>query len=177
MFEGSPAFVRSSKQSHLEYVVYNPYTKWAVCKCVHSQKSNICKHQLKVLHMIQLDVAEGNITRYLGSLCGIAQGGFQNLIAHANGATTYSAVAPNDDVLQTPHRPYLGECYQDSDDLMYQLVVKVVERAYQYLFIKRHLISKCQDSWFKSVGASYSEIHAKSLGIHQNQQQSMEAKT
>jgi hypothetical protein len=34
--EGEPAFVRSSKRSHLEYAVYNPCTEWVVCECVHS---------------------------------------------------------------------------------------------------------------------------------------------
>jgi hypothetical protein len=48
--------------------------------------------------MTRPDVAEGNIARYLGSLRRTAQGGFQNLIAHANGATPYSAEAPDDDV-------------------------------------------------------------------------------
>jgi hypothetical protein len=145
--EGGPAYVRSSKRSHLEYAVYNPCTEWAICECVHSQKGNICKHQLKVLRMTRPDVAEGNIARYLGSLRGTPQGGLQNLIVYANGDTPYSAVAPDasEGIPQTPpqspHRPILGDRYQDSDDLMHQLVVKVVERAYRYPVVKRHLIS------------------------------------
>ena len=145
--EGEPAFVRSSKRSHLEYAVYNPCTEWAVCECVHSQKGNICKHQLKVLRMTRPDIAEGNIARYLGSLRGTAQGGFKNLIAHANGETPFNDLSPGlpstygTSLPQTSLKPELGERFQDDDDRMHQLVVKVVERAYKYPVVKRHLIA------------------------------------
>jgi hypothetical protein len=39
-----------------------------------------------------------------------------------------------------PLRPELGERFEDDDDRMHQLVVKVVERAYKYPVVKRHLI-------------------------------------
>jgi hypothetical protein len=144
--EGEPAFVRSSKRSHLEYVVYNLCTEWAVCECVHSQKGNICKHQLKVLRMTRPDIVEGNIARYLGSLRGTATGGFKNLIADANGEIPFDAVGPgvSEGCIQspprTPLRHVLGERYEDNDDHMHQLIVKVVERAYRYPVVKHHLI-------------------------------------
>ena len=141
-----PAFVQFLKRSHLEYAVYNPCTEWTVCECMHSQKGNICKHQLKVLRMTRPDTAEGNIARYLGSLHGMGRGGFKNLIADANGELPFDTVAPG--VFEsyklspshTPLRPVLRERYEDKDDHMPQLIVKVVERAYRYPIGKRHLI-------------------------------------
>ena len=145
--EDEPAFVRSSKQSHLEYAVYNPCTEWAVCECVHSQKGNICKHQLKVLRMTRPNIAEGNIAKYLGSLRGTTQGRFKNMIAHADGQTPFNELGsslPLTCAPSPPHtslKPELGERFEDDDDHMHQLVVKVVERAYKYLVVKHHLIA------------------------------------
>jgi hypothetical protein len=144
--EGKPAFVWSSKRSYLEYAVYNPCTEWTMCECVHSQKGNICKHQLKVLRMTRPDIAEDNIARYLGSLRGTAAGGFKNLIADANGEIPFDAVGPGvsegciRSPPRTPLRPILGERYEDDDNHMHQLIVKVIERAYRYPIVKRHLI-------------------------------------
>jgi hypothetical protein len=83
--DDEPAFVHSSKRSHLEYAVYNPCTEWAVCERIYSQKGNICKHQLKVLRITRPNIAKDNSARYLGSLRGTTQGGLKNLIAHADG--------------------------------------------------------------------------------------------
>jgi hypothetical protein len=84
----------------------------------------------------------------LGSLLGTTQGGFKNLIAHADGETPFNEVSsglPSTCILSppphTPLRPELGERFEDDDDRMHQLVVKVMERAYKYPVVKRHLIS------------------------------------
>jgi hypothetical protein len=77
-----------------------------------------------------------NIAWYLGFLCGTARGGFKNLIADANSETPFDAVGPGvqETCIQSPPRtllrPVLGERYEDNDDHMHQLIVKVVERAY-----------------------------------------------
>jgi hypothetical protein len=96
-----------------------------VCECVHSQKGNICKHQLKVRRMTRPDIAEGNIARYLGSLRGTARGGFKNLIVAANGEIPFDAVGPGvseGNILsppRTPVRHVLEERYEDDDDHMH----------------------------------------------------------
>jgi hypothetical protein len=109
--DGEPTFVRSSKRSHLEYAVYIPCTEWAVYECVHSQKGNICKHQLKVLRITRPNIAEGNIAQYLGSLRGTTQGGLKNLIAHADDETPFDEVGsglPSTCIPSPPPAPSSG---------------------------------------------------------------------
>jgi hypothetical protein len=66
---GQPT-VTSSKRPHVKYAVYNPDTQWACCECVHSQKGNSCKHQIKVLRMIKPELADGTIVKVCGTLYG-----------------------------------------------------------------------------------------------------------
>jgi hypothetical protein len=94
VFDNDPTYVWSSKQSHLEYTMYNPYTESVVCEYMHFQKGSICKYQLKVLRITRPNISKGNIVQYLGSLYGTVQGGFKNLIAKVNGATSFPFTAP-----------------------------------------------------------------------------------
>jgi hypothetical protein len=74
--------------------------------------------------------------------------GFKNLITHANGETPFDEVGsglPSNCIPSppphTPLRPELEERFEDDDNRMHQLVVKVVEKAYKYPVVKHHLIS------------------------------------
>ena len=59
----------------MKYIgVYNLDEEWATCDCSHVMKGNIYKHHMKVLKLMHLDLEEGKITRYGGSLKGIAIG-------------------------------------------------------------------------------------------------------
>jgi hypothetical protein len=79
-FAGGPAFVTSQTHRHLRYIVYNPEIEMACCNCVHAQRGNICKHQVKVLLMLNPHLAEGTIARFCGREMGKATGGLQNLL-------------------------------------------------------------------------------------------------
>jgi hypothetical protein len=65
-YDGWRAWVVSSDSRQLFYTMHNPTTDLASCTCVHTQRGNICKHQLKVLQMLHLDLAEATIARYSG---------------------------------------------------------------------------------------------------------------
>jgi hypothetical protein len=72
---GQPTLVTSSKQLHVRYSVYNPDTQWACCECVHTQKGSLCKHQIKVLRMMKLELADRTIVKVYGTLYGTRLGG------------------------------------------------------------------------------------------------------
>lgn len=161
---GGPAYVKSSKRGHITYAVYNPCTEWAVCQCVHSQKGNICKHQVKVLKMTRPDLAEGKIARYLGSLRGTAQGGMTNLL-QGNSQLPNTAGFPDNDVPSehdtedvipgaSIHRD-LGERWVDDFDRMHQLVLKLLEKAYRQPLLARHL-----DAGLRNIDATLSRLEA-----------------
>lgn len=145
---GGTAFVKSSKRGHLTYAVYNPCTEWAVCECVHSQKGNICKHQVKVLTMTRPDLAEGKIVRFLGSLRGTAQGGMANLLLENHGYPITDPYPDNEvpcaieapEALTGPSsNRELGETWVDDFDRMHQQILKLLEMAYRHPIIARHL--------------------------------------
>jgi len=43
---------------------------WATCTCPHAQRGNTCKHKVKVLRLLHLQLAEGTVARYCGTLKG-----------------------------------------------------------------------------------------------------------
>lgn len=133
------ALVRSCNRPWLQYRVLNPSSEWAVCECVHSQKGNICKHQVKVLQMLNPEIAEGKIARVLGSLHGTTQGGVSRLLDFQG------FPSPDRDPVETqqptPERPELGEEYEGDDDLMCQLLIKLAERATRFPVIMRHFVA------------------------------------
>lgn len=140
---GGPAYVRSSKRPHLRYAVYNPCTEWAICECVHSQRGNICKHQLKVLRMVRPDLAEGNIARYLGTLRGTSHSGLHQLLfGDTIPPRVNNTEMPAEIQVSSPPKPELGEQFKDDIDEMHQLILKVVERAYTYPIVRNHFIAE-----------------------------------
>lgn len=65
----------------MKYIgVYNLDEEWATCDCSHVMKGNIYKHHMKVLKLMHLDLEEGKITRYGGSLKGIAIGWLHKML-------------------------------------------------------------------------------------------------
>jgi hypothetical protein len=75
-----PAYMASAKRGHIKYAVYNPNTEWACCECMHAQKGNFCKHQIKVLRMMRPDLADGMIVKVCGTLYGTVLGGVSALL-------------------------------------------------------------------------------------------------
>lgn len=138
VLDGEAAYVTSSKRPSLRYTVLNPGSKWAVCECLHSQKGNICKHQVKVLQMLRPDLADGRIARVLGSLKGTLHGGVSILLKPSS---PMYASADVEMPPPSPPRPVLGEVYEDVDDLMCQLIIKIAERASRIPVVMRHFIS------------------------------------
>lgn len=54
--------------------------------------------------------------------------------------------------VSSPKRPELEEVYEEGDDLMCELIMKIVERASQYLVIKRHIIYDLKAMDIRHVG-------------------------
>lgn len=165
--EGHPALVQSVSRPHLVYAVHNPSTQMAVCECIHSQKGSICKHQVKVLRMMRPDLAEGRIARTLGTLHGTARGGIDRLLAEEP-LVEPPAVDLDDPAPQDVPRPELGERYQDEEDLVHQLILKVLERAYRYPVIWKHWLAD-----LKAADARHSamEVNIDSGLLHPSQRE------
>ncbi len=73
------ALVTSNKHPHKRYWVHNHESKWVSCDCPCTQRGNICKHQVKVLQLLHLELVEGTITHYCDALKGTVEGGLQHL--------------------------------------------------------------------------------------------------
>lgn len=80
VIDGDTALVTSTEHRHLRYTVHNPGSEWGVCNCVWAQRGNICKHHVKVVMMMNPEIAEGTIARYCGRLAGNVNGGLQQLL-------------------------------------------------------------------------------------------------
>lgn len=78
--DGDTALVTSTDHRHLRYTVHNPGSEMAVCNCVWAQRGNMCKHNVKVVMMMNPDVAEGTIARFCGRLAGSVTGGLNQLL-------------------------------------------------------------------------------------------------
>ena len=78
--DGDTALVTSTEHRHLRYTIHNPGLEWAVCNCVWAQHGNMCKHHVKVVMMMNSDVAEGTIARFCGRLAGSVTGGLHQLL-------------------------------------------------------------------------------------------------
>ncbi len=78
--DGGYAIVVSLTHEHLNYKVYNPEYEWAYYECLRSQNGNICKHQIKVLMFLCLDLTEGTIAHYCGPLNGTLNYGFSSML-------------------------------------------------------------------------------------------------
>ena len=68
--EGGPTFITSTIYWHIQYVVQNRGEFLATCACMYSQHGNICKHQAKVFRLLHVELAEGTIAKFCGSLKG-----------------------------------------------------------------------------------------------------------
>ncbi len=69
------------KKAHLRYTIHNPTSYWACCNYVNAHCGNICKHQLKVLMLLHLDLAEGTIVWFCGLLKATFEGGVKDLLS------------------------------------------------------------------------------------------------
>jgi hypothetical protein len=78
--DGGYAIVAFLTHEHLNYKVYNSESEWACYECFRSQKGNICKHQIKVIMFLCLDLTEGTIACYYGPLNGTLNDGFNSML-------------------------------------------------------------------------------------------------
>jgi len=65
----------STIYKHVQYVLYNPRELWATCSCIHAQRDNTCKHKMKILRLLHLNLTEGIVTRHYGALKGSTAAG------------------------------------------------------------------------------------------------------
>ena len=90
----------SATHRHIRYIVHNPHEVWANCNCVHSQRGNTCKHQVKVLQMLHPHIAKGTEARFYGALKRTDKGGLHQLLTpprsmpSTNEANNVSTLAP-----------------------------------------------------------------------------------
>jgi hypothetical protein len=75
------ALVAFRKCPHKKYWVHNPKLEWISYDCPWAQCGNICKHQVKVLHLLHPKLAKGTIACYCGVLKRIVEGSFENLFS------------------------------------------------------------------------------------------------
>jgi hypothetical protein len=73
-----------------------------------------CKHQLKVLMFLNLDLIEGTITQFCGPLKGIIQGGLKNLLDPQVGRPPHIMTIPPTSIrkLTTPIQVNLEQQFQ-----------------------------------------------------------------
>jgi hypothetical protein len=149
--EGQSALVTSSKRPHVEYAVYNPDSQWACCECVHSQKGNLCKHQIKVLRMMKPKLANGTIIKVCGTLYGMRLGRVSALCKLVSPGALSSRREGNtsEEDFDTTDLQYeqvdSTECHEwmesteTLDARIGDLGRRLTERASRHLLIRRHL--------------------------------------
>jgi hypothetical protein len=71
------ALVMSKKHPPNKYWVHDPKSKWASCDYPWAQRGNKCKHQVKVLQLLQPELTEGTIAHYYGALKEIIERGLK----------------------------------------------------------------------------------------------------
>ncbi len=77
--DGGYAIVTSLKCEHVNQKVYNLKFEQAYYECLQLQRGNICKHQIKVLMFLHLDLVKGTIACYSSSLSETFNGGLNNM--------------------------------------------------------------------------------------------------
>jgi hypothetical protein len=149
---GQSALVTSSKRPHVKYTVYNPDTQWACCECVHVQKGNLYKHQIKVLRMMKPELADGSIVKVCGTLQGTRLGGVSALykpVSPPADSPRRPSNASEEDVdrggpeyvrLDSPEGEEWMESNETLDARIAELERRIIERASRYFVIKRQLV-------------------------------------
>jgi hypothetical protein len=149
---GQPALVTSSKWPHVRYAVYNPDTQWACCECVHVQKGNLCKHQIKVLRMMKPELADGTIMKVCGTHYRIRLRGVSALcrpVSLPADSLRRPSNASEEDVdgggleyvrLDSPEDEEWMESDETLDARIVELGLRITERASKYFVIKRQLV-------------------------------------
>lgn len=133
-----------------------------VCKGVYSQKDNICKEQAKVLRMMRPDVAKGEIAQALGILRGTARSWIDKLLAEEP-LVEPPPVDLVEPALEDVFAPKLSKIFQEEEDMAHQLILKVLERAYQYPVIWKHWLADLKAA---DVRHSAMDVHIDSGLLH-----------
>ena len=76
---GNYALVIFFEHRHIVYIVHNLAEEWTMCNCVWALRGNICKHVVKIMFMLQTDIAKGTIPCLCGKHVGTVIGGIREL--------------------------------------------------------------------------------------------------
>jgi hypothetical protein len=168
---GQPALVTSSKRPHVRYAVYNPDTQWACCECVHAQKGNLCKHQIKELRMMKPELADGAIMKVCGTLYGTRLGGIAALCRPVSlpvDSSKRPSNASEEDVdgggleyiqLSSPEDDEWMESTETLDARIAELSRRIADCATRHFTIKRHLVMD-----LRKMDMEHSQIEAQING-------------
>ena len=137
---GGTAMVTSTTQRHIQYTVHNPDSDFGFCTCMHSQRGNICKHQVKVLQMLHPHLAEGKIARYCGTLHGTSLGGLSQLLTPATVGSPIQVHSPC--LASTLVRQIPMKAPVDLDKLLLHQASDILEFAAANPRLKEHLHSE-----------------------------------
>ena len=145
--DGGFALVTSTSHRHLRYTVHNPDSEWGVCNCVWAQRGNMCKHHVKVVMMMNPEIAEGTIARYCGRMAGNVNGGLKQLLTPSRvqyptsegvstpiRETTHVPMTPS----HTPQRPSA----QDLPNTLRQQVILLTEEVDGDYVMMEHLVAE-----------------------------------
>ena len=144
---GGFALVTSTTHRHMRYTVHNPDSEWAVCNCVWAQKGNMCKHHVKVLTMMNPDLAEGTIARYCGRMAGNINGGLKQLLTprRQNNAEPVGAFTPCGDSAGVPVTPNITPRWrtvEDLPDMLSQQILLLSEEVNGDSVMMEHLVAE-----------------------------------
>ena len=145
--EGDTAMVTSTSHPHMRYTVYNPGSEWGVCNCIWAQRGNMCKHHVKVVMMMNPDIAEGTIARYCGRMAGNANGGLGQLLTPSRAQNkvpveVYTPLGDHTSVPQTPvTTPRRGRVI-DLQDTLRQQFIHLHELVDEDSFLQEHLVAE-----------------------------------
>ena len=145
--EGGFALVTSTEHRHLRYTVHNPDSEWGVCNCVWAQRGNMCKHHVKVLTMMNPDLAEGTIARYCGRMAGTVNGGLQQLLTprrqtHVESQCHFTPSGDSATVPVTPNQTPQRCRTEDLPNTLYQQVTLLSEEVNGDSFLMEHLVAE-----------------------------------
>jgi hypothetical protein len=134
------ALVTSKEWPHRKYWVHSLESKWASYDCPYAQHWNICKHQVKMLQLLHLELVEGTITHYYGALEGIVHGGFQNLWSPTIVGNSPSIAQYTPPTSRTPK----ASPKVDLEDEVCLLQLELVKEARDNKLLLEHLFASLQ---------------------------------